>query len=243
MPRDPRNYITVHNGLTEHPKVEPLTDGAFRLLIESWCYCDRNNTDGKISGPVWQKRGTRKARTELVLAGLVEQTEDGVVMHDYAEHQRTAAEKADTHSKRVLAGRAGGLAKSSNALATATAPAKQTSSKNVAELELEEEELEVSSSRPRKRAKHDIPEDWQPNEAHLAKARELNVNTRGLADAFRSHHIAKGSQFVSWDHAFFTWIHNAAKFDGGRPGARADPPRIAYESPAQVPAEPLRWEA
>lgn len=91
MPDD-RTYIRVHDGIYEHPKVVSLSDGAFRLLIESWCYCSRNLTDGQVADAIWKKRGTPKARRELMEAGLVEQHDGFVTMHDYLEHQRSAEE-------------------------------------------------------------------------------------------------------------------------------------------------------
>jgi hypothetical protein len=89
---DDRTYIRVHDGLDEHPKVEGLSDGAFRLLLTSWMYCSRNRTDGQIKDAAWKRRGTAKARRELLEAGLVEQCEGRVEMHDYLEHQRSAEE-------------------------------------------------------------------------------------------------------------------------------------------------------
>lgn len=89
---DDRTYIRVHDGLDEHPKVEPLSDGAFRLLLTCWFYCSRNRTDGQITQAVWKKRGTPKTRRELIDAGLVKDYADRVEMHDYTEHQRTAEE-------------------------------------------------------------------------------------------------------------------------------------------------------
>lgn len=89
---DDRTYIRVHDGLYEHPKVAGLSDAAFRLLIESWCYCSRNHTDGQMADVIWKRRGTPKARRELVEAGLAEQHAGHVEMHDYLEHQRSAEE-------------------------------------------------------------------------------------------------------------------------------------------------------
>jgi hypothetical protein len=89
---DDRTYIRVHDGMDEHPKVEPLSDAAFRLLMRSWFYCSRNRTDGRMPDAIWKKRGTPKTRRELIDAGLAEQHDGYVEMHDYTEHQRTAEE-------------------------------------------------------------------------------------------------------------------------------------------------------
>lgn len=120
MPRDTRPFITVHDGMPEHPKIEGLSDAGFRLLVSTWCWCSRNRTDGKVREASWAKRGTRKARQELIDAGLVEPASDGVLMHDYLDHQRSAEEIDELSRKRAEAGSKGGKAK-----ANAVAKAKQ----------------------------------------------------------------------------------------------------------------------
>lgn len=89
---DPRTYIRVHDGMPDHPKVDPLSDKAFRLLVGCWCWSSRHLTDGAMPAAAWRKRGTAKARKELIAAGLVEETPDGMRFHDYLEHQRSAKE-------------------------------------------------------------------------------------------------------------------------------------------------------
>jgi hypothetical protein len=32
--------------------------------------------------------------------------------------------------------------------------------------------------------------------------------------AFVDHHISKGSRFVKWENAFYTWVRNDRKFNG-----------------------------
>lgn len=93
---DTRTYIRVHDGMPDHPKVDGLSDRAFRLLVESWCWCSRHLTDGLIPAAAWKKRGSAASRKELLAAGLVEQLPSGDVrMHDYLEHQRSAEQVAE----------------------------------------------------------------------------------------------------------------------------------------------------
>lgn len=133
MPRDKRPFIMVVDTMPEHPKVEALSDAAFRLLLETWCYCSRQLNDGRLSAVVWARRGTIDARRELEAEGLVEDAGDGYVqVHDWSQHQRTAAEVADLSEKRAAAGAAGGKAKAAKRVASATAGAKQTPSNGVA---------------------------------------------------------------------------------------------------------------
>jgi hypothetical protein len=139
MPRDTRTYITVHDGMPEHPKMEVLSDAAFRAIIDLWCWCSRNRTDGKIPAAVWTKRVPVKARKEL-LGVLIHETPDGFQAHDYLEHQRSSEEIDQLSAKRSEAGKRGGKAKARNqaeGVASATANAKQDAGKNVADTDTE----------------------------------------------------------------------------------------------------------
>lgn len=136
MARDDRTYITVHDGMPEHPKVEALSDRAFRVLIDLWCWCSRQLNDGVIPEAVWLKRtGSAKVRKEL-LAALVDVVDGQYVMHDYLEHQRSRAQVEALKAKRAEAGRKGGRARAANqasaeasAEASATANGKRSGSK------------------------------------------------------------------------------------------------------------------
>ncbi|MDN5916631.1 MAG: hypothetical protein L0I76_16265 [Pseudonocardia sp.] len=105
---DRRTYIKLHDGMPEHPKVDGLSDKAFRTLIETWCWCKRNLTDGHVPTATWRKRAPQKVARELIGAGLVEETEGGVQMHDFLEHQTSRAEVEQTSAARSAAGKRGG---------------------------------------------------------------------------------------------------------------------------------------
>jgi hypothetical protein len=108
MPRDPRTYITVHDGMPDHPKIEGLSDRAFRMLVSCWCFCSKNTTDGFVKQSSWEKRGSAKFRQELIDAGLAEVVPGGVQMHDYLEHQRSAEEIAEQRVTKQESGKLGG---------------------------------------------------------------------------------------------------------------------------------------
>lgn len=138
MGQDTRTYIKLHDGMPDHPKIDALSDKAFRLLIGIWCWCSRHLTDGIVPETTWSKRGSKAAREELLEAGLAEPHPEGIYMHDYLDHQRSADEVRALREARREAGKLGGKAKA-NALASAKANAKQTSSKNVAETDTDTE--------------------------------------------------------------------------------------------------------
>jgi hypothetical protein len=139
-----RQYIAVDNRMPEHPKVESLSDKAFRLLVDLWCWCDRLGTDGLVPFAVWDKRGTRRARQELADARLADPADGGWRMHDYLGHQRSAEQIKALRDKRADAGRKGGKAKATG-LAIATPGLEQTPSKAVADTETEEERTTANS--------------------------------------------------------------------------------------------------
>lgn len=146
MPRDPRTYITVHDGMPDHPKMFGLSDAAFRLTVTCWCWCSRHRTDGRIPAGAWKNMGSPRARKEVVAAGLVVLDAAGDAhVHDYLEHQRSAEEIDELAAKRRDAGARGGRQRVSNleanrqanAQASAQAEAKQAGSKTQAETETE----------------------------------------------------------------------------------------------------------
>lgn len=111
MARPNWEYIRVDVLLMEHPKVEGLSDKAFRGLLELWCYSARQRTDGIVHAARW-KRCPPKVRTELLKAGLAdpllgEDDAAGVAMHGYLEHQRSRDEIEEVAAARAEAGRRG----------------------------------------------------------------------------------------------------------------------------------------
>ena len=104
--KDPRLFIRLHIGMPEHPKIEGLSDKAFRVLVETWCWGGRNpQTDGRIGRTSWTKRGTPKARRELIDAGLFDDDGDGgAIVHDWDEWQRTWEEIQEAKTEKADAG-------------------------------------------------------------------------------------------------------------------------------------------
>jgi hypothetical protein len=104
---DERTFIRVHDGIEDHPKIAPLSDKAFRVLVTTWAWCSRHKTDGRVPTAVWQKRASAKVRAELETAGLVDIFEGHVLMHDYLKHQRSAEEIDEMREAKQFAGRVG----------------------------------------------------------------------------------------------------------------------------------------
>lgn len=105
MVADDRPFIRVAEDMPDHPKIEGLSDRAFRVLVETWCWCSRQRTDGLVRAPTWSKRGmTPRIRKELLAAGLLREVDDGIEVHDFLDWQRSAAEIADAIEQKRTAG-------------------------------------------------------------------------------------------------------------------------------------------
>lgn len=120
MPRDPRLYMTFPIDFDEHPKVEPLSDSAFRTFVAMNGYSRRQRLDGRIPAVVARKRWRAKDLAELLASHaerpLVLLEDEVYVLRDYAEHQFTTADEKKLHDDKARAGAAGGRAKAASTL-------------------------------------------------------------------------------------------------------------------------------
>lgn len=180
MPDD-RTYIRVHDGMPDHPKIEPLSDAAFRLLMALWCWSSRHLTDGRVPAAIWSRRGNARARSELMHAGLVEESSSEILfLHDYLEHQRSAAEVADLREKRRRAGSKGGSKRQANAQASAKQVLKQTASKTVPSTETETDTSTLGAKTRRQRPPDPI---WDALvEALRIDVKQLTTTARGAVN-------------------------------------------------------------
>lgn len=103
---DHRVFIRLDHGMPENPKVVGLNDSAFRLYIETICWCSRQETDGAIPAALIKRLGSTKAVNELARAGLLDTTDGGYIVHDYLDFQRSATE---IQAFRDAKGKAGSL--------------------------------------------------------------------------------------------------------------------------------------
>lgn len=106
--REEITYVLVHDRMPYHRKIRGLSDAAFRLLVETWCWCGENLTDGVIDADVWPTLRTAKARKELLDKKLVELRDDGTVyVHDWLDIQRSTVEVEKARTRKSQGGRLG----------------------------------------------------------------------------------------------------------------------------------------
>lgn len=105
-------YLNLDDHFAEHPKVDALSAGAFRLHVSGLCYCAMNLTDGFIE----TRRVTRlmpeydKAYLcELLEAAMWIERPGGYDVHDYLDWNKSKAwwdDKREADAKRIAKWRA-----------------------------------------------------------------------------------------------------------------------------------------
>lgn len=140
MGKDERLYFKITLDFPDHAKILPLSDAAFRCLIEAIAYCRKHLTDGFLARRYALARWSPEVLAELcendpVKPSLVER-EDGWHIHDYADMNDTSAEVEARRERNRQAGKQGGLAKAKR---VASKSLSNSVSENVAETETETE--------------------------------------------------------------------------------------------------------
>lgn len=85
-------WLRLDDSFYDHPKIDGLTDPAFRLHVAAANYCARHLTDGHITAPAALRlTATSRQRTidELVTAHLWDPTPDGYEIHDFLRYNPT----------------------------------------------------------------------------------------------------------------------------------------------------------
>lgn len=117
MPRDRRLYMTFPIDFHRHPKVQRLSDAAFRAFVEANGESRIAETDGRLEGPDAEFMWSAETLAELVASHpsrpLLMRDGEAYVLRDYAEHQFTKADRDNLSAKRARAGSLGGKAKAS----------------------------------------------------------------------------------------------------------------------------------
>ena len=100
-------YLNIDDGMDEHPKIEALSDAAFRLHVSAMLYCARRGTDGVVAlakarrltesasdgvamelvqAGVWHDLGTGCRDSKNCLPGA----KNAYVIHDYLQWNHSA---------------------------------------------------------------------------------------------------------------------------------------------------------
>lgn len=142
MAKDGRLYAKFTLDFPDSHKVLPLSDKAFRALVEMTIWSRKQMTDGVLASRLAVAKWSLEVCQELctndpVNPSLIE-VENGYLIHDFAEHQDTRAEIEARSERNKAAGRKGGQARAKR---SAKRVASESLSETQAETETETESL------------------------------------------------------------------------------------------------------
>lgn len=212
MNKDGRLYGRFTLDFADSPKIAPLSDSAFRTLVEMTLHSRRMLDDGFVDERIARRKWKQKALDELCSndpeSPSLVKVAGGFRIHDFEEHQQT---RSDIERKRA----AGSLGGKASAQARAAADA-QAHSKLLTESETETETATSKEVASPARSTS-LPKNWAPTAEHYAKARERGVDVVAEAERFRLHAEAHDRRAVRWNAAFSMWLSKAQPTPGAVP--------------------------
>lgn len=103
-------WFRIDDGFHSHPKVLRAGNAALGLWTRCGAWSSHYLTDGWIPAQIALDFGTKWEANCLVRAGLWVRERGGFRMHDFHDHNPTAAEVNERKALRAAAGRSGGIA-------------------------------------------------------------------------------------------------------------------------------------
>ena len=207
MPKDNRIWAKFDVDMPDNAKILPLSDAAFRALVEMTLWSRKTLSDGFLASRYAVARWSLEVCQELCTndpskPSLV-QVENGYEIRDFAEFQDTRVEVEARRERNKAAGQRGGVAK-----------AKRSASKSLSE-SLPETETETETELPTdvgsKRATR-LPKTWTPTPEHHERARRTGIDISREVEKFRLWCEDKGAISKSWNSRFTTWLTKAAEY-------------------------------
>lgn len=216
MAKDDRIWAKFAVDMPDNPKVLPLSDAAFRCLIEATMYARRMLTDGFLASRLAVAKWGLEVLQELCSndpdkPSLIE-VEGGYLIHDFTEHQETKAEIEAKRERNRANGRKGGVA---NAKRLAKQGVKPTSSHAVAETETETD-INKPLKAPLKRGGKGsrLDKDWMPSAEDVAVVAEQcpGFDTQREHLNFVEYWLSVPGQKgvkLSWSMTWRSWMRRA----------------------------------
>jgi len=205
MAKDERLYGKFTQDFADNPKILPLSDSAFRCLVEATLYSRRMLTDGflatRLATAKWPLDALHELASNDPMKPSLVEVDGGWLIHDYAEHQDTKSEVDARRTRNAANGRKGGIAR-----------AKQVASKSVSEIQAETETETKTTPKgvvPRKRGTR-IPEPFILTRDMRAWAAERapHVDVNLATEKFANHRRAKtrDASKLDWLATWHNWI-------------------------------------
>lgn len=253
-------WFKVDDNLAFHHKTVAAGNAAMGLWVRAGSLAAEQLTDGFVADHMAAIMGTPAQIKRLVGVGLWIRVEGGYRFHDWGERNPS---RAAVEAERLAA------AERMRAARDRKKQEKVQASSQVSELSSPEQDQNERRTSPevrtlfgdpdptrpdptpkeigpRKRARQ-IPDDWQPSDAHAELARSLRLNPGAELAKFRDHFKSNGKPLKDWDAAFRNWLRRSAEM--GTPPTVAPAKQRTHARDIELapdnlsPAEYAAWEA
>lgn len=213
MGKDSRLYGKFTLDFPDSHKVMPLSDAAFRCLVEATLWSRKQLTDGLLPSRYAVAKWGLEVLQELTAndpsnPSLIE-VENGWLIHDYADHQDTKDEVEARSARNKLNGQKGGQARG-----------KRVGSESLSETQAEtvvetHKPPPKGGGAPRKRGCR-LPDNWMPAQAVIddMKVECPGIDLESEHRKFVDYWTAKTGQQATkldWEATWRNWIRRAAE--------------------------------
>lgn len=221
--KDRRLYGRFTLDFADSPKIAPLSDAAFRTLVEMTLHSRRMLDDGFVDARIAARKWKKKAIAELLSNDAVNpslsEVDGGYRIHDFDEHQQT---RADIEAKRS-AGSKGGRA---SAQARASADGEADAEAHLKLITETETEASTSKEVVKRKRRTQVSPNFKITDAMRAWGKEHTplVDLDSKLAEFISYWRGVGTPMADWEQ---TWRNGMLKQQSfaERDQAKSAPPK------------------
>lgn len=223
-----RGYVQLVNAFYSNEKVQELARSGRMDSVGAFCmalaYCGDHLTDGFVPrrAMLYVIGATSEQIRALCDVGMLEEVDEGWLIHDYAEHNRTKEQVL--HARKKSAERVAkhrnesdvtALHRNCNAVTSGQTPEHQNTRTQ------KKDEEEYSSSSSKEIGLNDFELVREKTHANAAIIRDYpNLDLSDAWNAFLSRHYGENRTIADWTRLWKGWCQRRAKMSGIPPSKR-----------------------
>ena len=223
-----RGYVQLVNGFYSNEKVQELARSGRMDSVGAFCmalaYCGDHLTDGFVPrrAMLYVIGATSEQIRALCDVGMLEEVDEGWLIHDYTEHNRTKEQVL--HARKKSAERVAkhrnesdvtALHRNCNAVTSGQTPEHQNTRTQ------KKDEEEYSSSSSKEIGLNDFELVREKTHANAAIIRDYpNLDLSDAWNAFLSRHYGENRTIADWTRLWKGWCQRRAKMSGIPPSKR-----------------------
>ena len=223
-----RGYVQLVNAFYSNEKVQELARSGRMDSVGAFCmalaYCGDHLTDGFVPrrAMLYVIGATSEQIRALCDVGMLEEVDEGWLIHDYTEHNRTKEQvlharkkSAERVAKHRNESNVTALHRNCNAVTSGQTPEHQNTRTQ------KKDEEEYSSSSSKEIGLNDFELVREKTHANAAIIRDYpNLDLSDAWNAFLSRHYGENRTIADWTRLWKGWCQRRAKMSGIPPSKR-----------------------